>query len=129
MSMPYTFEPSGKHAKAYSTLSISTKDAVLICRVIRKKKLSTVKRLLDDLINKRKTVNKRYYPKVVSEIKKLLNSCEKNAEFQGMDKEKLFVYASAHKGVNMKRPRRRGDFGSGMKSTHVEIILSEKPKS
>jgi large subunit ribosomal protein L22 len=94
--------------------------------VIRKKKLSRVKRLLEDLLAKRKDLNGKYYTKTVQEIKKLLESCEKNAEFKGLDKEKLIVYASAHKGPTLIRRRRHREHGRAMKSTNVEIILVEK---
>jgi len=124
--MPYTFKPDEKHSKVYSTLPISTKDANVICRVIRKKKLNTVRRLLDDLIAKRRNLKGKFYTKTVTNIKKLLNSCEKNADFQGLDKEKMFVYASAHTGPVMRRTRRRSAFGPRMKSTNVEIVLVEK---
>ncbi len=124
--MPYTFEPEERHAKAYSHLNISTKSANVICRVIRKKKLSRVKRLLDDLLAKKRDIGGKYYTKTVREIKKLLESCERNAEFKGLDKEKLVVYASAHKGATLVRRRRHREYGRAMKSTNVEIILVEK---
>lgn len=126
--MPYTFKPKQKHAKAFSMLNISTKDANVICRVIRKKKLKTVKRLLNDIIARKRSLKGKYYTKAVKEIKQLLESCEKNADSQGLDAEKLFVYASAHAGPNLRRPRRRVDFGSRLKTTNLEIFLVEKGK-
>ena len=126
--MPYTFVPKERHAKAYSWLPISTKNAKIICRVIRKKRLARVKRLLADLLAKKRSLRGKYYTKTVFYIKKLLESCEKNAEFKGLDKEKLIVYASAHRGPTLWRPRRHREFGRRMKSTNVEIILVEKGK-
>jgi len=128
MNMPYTFKPKERHAKARSWLNISRKDALKICRVIRKKKLKTVKKLLDDLLKRKRSLKGKYYTKTVSEIKKLLESCEKNAENLGLDKEKLFVYASSCKGPTIRRARRKAEFGSNLKSTNVEIILVEKGK-
>lgn len=128
ISMPYTFKPKHPHAKAWSWLNVSLKNAKVICRVIRKKKLSQVKRLLDDLLAQRRSLKGKYYTKTVREIKKVLESCEKNAEYLGLDKDRLFVYASAHKGPTLWRPRRKADFGNIMKSTNVEIILVEKGK-
>ncbi|MBU5678271.1 MAG: uL22 family ribosomal protein [Candidatus Aenigmatarchaeota archaeon] len=127
--MPYTFKPKEKHAKVYSWLNISQKDAKVICRVIRKKKLKVVKRLLEDLIAKRRSLKGKYYTKAVTEIKKLLESCEKNAKALGLDSDKLFVYASSHKGPTLARRRRKYEHGRLMKSTNVEIILVEKGKS
>ncbi len=126
--MPYTFTPKEPHAKAWSWLNISLKDAKVVCRVIRGKKLSQVKRLLNDLLEKKRDLKGKYYTKSVREIKRVLESCEKNAENLGLDKNKLFVYASAHKGPTIWRPRRKADFGNYMKSTNVEIILVEKGK-
>jgi len=126
--MPYTFKPKKPHAKAWTWLNTSLKDAKVICKVIRKKKLSQIKRLLNDLISKKRSLDGRYYTKTVKGIKKLLESCEKNAENLGLDKDNLFVYASAHKGPSIWRSRRKADFGNTLKSTNVEIILVEKGK-
>lgn len=128
MSMPYTFKPKEPHTKAWSWLNVSLKDAKVICRVIRKKKLSQVKRLLDDLLAQRRSLKGKYYTKTVRGIREILENCEKNAEYLGLDKDRLFVYASAHKGPTLWRPRRKADFGNIMKSTNVEIILVEMGK-
>jgi len=126
----YTFEPKHEHAKAFGrNLRISTKNAVKICKVIRGKKLSTVKRLLNDLLTKKRSLEGKYYTKTVAEILKLLESCEKNADFLGLEKEKLFVHASAHKGSIMYRRRRKAAFGSRIKATNVEIMLIQKGKN
>lgn len=127
-NMPYTFQPKEKHAKAFGTLKISKKHATIICRVIRKKKLEVAKRLLEDLLAKRRSLRGKYYTKAVNEILKLLKSCEKNADFLNLDKGKLFVHASAHQGPNIRRRRRRFGFGSRMKIANVEIFLIERGK-
>ncbi|MCX6819013.1 MAG: hypothetical protein NT129_03365 [Candidatus Aenigmarchaeota archaeon] len=127
--MTYTIKPTEKHAKAYgNNLRISTKDAIKICRVIRKKPRDRAKRLLVDLVNKKRSLAGSYYSKAVAEILSLLESCEKNAEFLGLDPEKLMVHASAQTGTITRRRRRKSAFGSRMKSTNVEIILIEKGK-
>jgi ribosomal protein L22 len=126
--MPYTFKPKEKHAKARSTLFVSPKDALIICKVIRKKKLTTVKRLLNDLNTRKRSLSGKYYSHAVLAILKLLNSCEKNAEALGIDIGKIFVYATSSNGPVMKRRRRRSDFGHAMKVANVEIILVEKGK-
>ncbi len=127
--MTYTIKPKEKHAKAYgNNLRISTKDAIKICRVIRKKPRDRAKRLLVDLVNKKRSLAGSYYSKAVAEILSLLESCEKNAEFLGLDPEKLMVHASAQTGTITRRRRRKSAFGSRMKSTNVEIILIEKGK-
>ena len=128
--MPYTFIPKQKHAKAYTTnQKISTKSAEKICNVIKKKPLKRVKSLLIDLSTERRNLKGKYYSNSVSKILDLLESCEKNAEFLGLDNEKLFVHASATAGSIIRRRRRKSSYGSRMKSTNVEIMLIEKGKS
>lgn len=127
--MPYTFVPKQKFAKAYGTdLRISRKKAVKVCSAIRNKPLVRAKRLLVDLKEQRRTLDGKYYKKTVAEILNLLNSCEKNAEFLGLDNEKLFVNASAHKGTLLRRRRRKSGYGSRMKSSNVEVMLVERGK-
>ncbi len=123
----YTIEPKEKHANAFgSNLRISRKSAVKICRIIRGKKLSVAKRLLDDVYLGKRDIDGKYYTKTISEIRQLLRSCEKNAEFRNIAKDRLFVHASAHHGSILRRRRRRSGFGSRMKSTNLEIILIER---
>jgi ribosomal protein L22 len=123
-------KPKEKYAKAFGRdMRISTKSAVKLCRVIRGKKLSASKRLLSDLVAGRRNLEGKYYSKAVKEIYDLLSSCEKNAEFLGLDNEKLFVHASAHTGTIMKRRRRKSAFGSRLKSTNIEMMLIEKGKA
>lgn len=125
--MSYTFKPKQKFAKAHGTnLHISTKTATKICRVIRNKKLTQVKRLLNDLLNEKRSLRGKYHTKTVKEIKMLLEGCEKNAEFLGLNMDALFVHASAHQGNIIRRRRRKAAFGSRMKSTNLEIMLIEK---
>ncbi len=125
----YTVKPKEKYAKAFGrNMRISTKDAVRICRVIRKKPLARVKRLMNDMLARRRSLGKRYYTKAVRRISDLLASCEKNALFLGLDNEKLFVHASANTGTILRRRRRKAAFGSRLKNTNVEIMLIEKGK-
>ena len=125
----YTVKPKENYAKAYGrNMRISTKDAVKICRVIRKKPLSRAKRLMNDMIARKRDLRGKYYTKTVKEIADLLASCEKNALFLGLDNEKLFVHASANTGTILRRRRRKAAFGSRLKNTNVEIMLIEKGK-
>ncbi len=125
--MVITFKPKEPHARASGVaMDISTKDAVILCRAIRKKPLKRSKRLINDLIGRKRSLGKKYYTNACVAIKGLLESCEKNAEFKGLDNGLLFVHASAHKGGKVKRRRRKAKFGSQMKRTNIEIILIEK---
>ena len=129
INMGYTFEPKQKYAKALGdTLRISPKTAKLICKVIKKKKLTTTKRLLEDLYNEKRSLKGKYYTKTVKEILYTINSCEKNAINQGLDVSKLFVYASAHQSRRMRRRRRKSSYGSLLKSTNLEVFLVEQGK-
>ena len=128
--MTYTFVPEKKHAKVYSRNSkISTKTAAKLCRVIKNKPLSRAKRLLNDLVERKRALRGKYYTKTANELLMLINSCERNAEFLDLDIQRLFVHASAHTGTTIRRRRRRGSFGSKMKTSNVEVMLIERGKS
>ena len=128
--MPYTFEPEQPHAKAFgNNLRISAKNAQILCRVVRRKKLSVVKRLLQDLVTEQRSLEGMYYTKAVQSMLLLLESCEANAKAHGLDAGRLFVHASATRGSNLRRARRKSSFGSRMKSTNLEIMLIERGSS
>jgi ribosomal protein L22 len=126
--MSYTFTPKERHAKARTIMYASSKHAQIICRLISKKKLTTVKRLLEQVLTRDRDIDHKYYSKAVEGILNLLKSCEKNAEALGLDMGKLFVYAASSNGGNLRRGRRRSDFGHRMKVTNLSIILVEKGK-
>lgn len=127
--MSYSFEPEHKFAKARGrNVKASTKSSVIVCRAIRNKPLKRAKRLLEDLSTGKRELEGKYYTKSVREILNLVNSCEKNAEFLGLDSDRLFVHARAHGGEIMHRKRRKSGFGSRMKSTNIEIMLVERGK-
>ena len=125
--MPYTFEPEYPHAKAFSqNARVSAKDSVKLSSVVRGKKLTVAKRLLEDLTTKRRGLEGKYYSKAAEEMLRLLQSCEANAKAKGLDTGLLFVHTSATRGTNMRRGRRKSSFGSHMKSTNIEMILVER---
>ncbi len=122
----YTFVPKEKYAKANGVnLSISTKSSVLICRKIRGKKVDVAEKFLSDLLEKKRSIDGKYYTTAVKEILKLLRSCKANAENLDLDTDNLIVHASAHKGPTIKRRRRKSGFGNRMKITNIEIMLIE----
>lgn len=124
-----THVPKHNYARAFGTsMRISQKSASVVCKAIKNKPLTRAKRLLEDLKAERRTLGGKYYSKAVKNMLLLLNSCEKNAEFKGLDVDRLFVHASAHKGANIRRRRRKGAFGSAMKNTNMEILLIERGK-
>lgn len=127
--MKYTFTPKEKFAKLCATnRRISTKSAVKLCSVIRKKTLTRAKRLLNDLSLEKRSLDGKHYTKTAKEILSLLEGCQKNAEFLGLDTGRLMVHASAHKGQRFRRRRRKAAYGSLLKATNVEIMLIERGK-
>ena len=126
-------------AKAYN-LPISLKKSIEICDFIKYKGLKKAQIILNNVIDKKIAVPfKRYnmdtghkpgiaagrYPKKASsEILKLLNSAEANAENKGLDTEKLVISKLiANKGNKMFHPGRHR--GIKMKRTHLEVKLEE----
>ncbi len=125
--MPYTFIPEQSHAKTYGhNLRVSKKSAVIVCAAIRNKPVKRAKRLLVDLKERKRNLKGKYYSKTVDAILRLVESCEKNAESLGLDAGRLFVHASAHQGLMLRRRRRKAAFGSQLKATNVEIMLIER---
>ncbi|MEM5798465.1 MAG: uL22 family ribosomal protein [Candidatus Aenigmatarchaeota archaeon] len=124
----YAYTPKSKNfAKAYGRgLSISTKHSVAICKAITGLRLDKAKKFLNELISERASLNGKYYTKTASSVLELLNSAEKNAEAKGLDSERLFVHASAHRGWTARRPRRFKLRGQTRRMTHIQVVLEER---
>jgi large subunit ribosomal protein L22 len=125
----YAFKATNekKSAKLYgSNIDISTKDAIVLCRQINRKPLAKGRDLLGRLIEQKSSLEGKYYTKAATEMLSLLNSAEKNAEFKGLDAEKLIIFASAHKGLIYFRPRRFRLRRQRKKMTNVQIVLVER---
>ncbi len=122
----YAYQPADetKAAKAMGyEMPISFKHAVEICRELRGKKIGEAKRFLEDVIAMRKPVPFRKYKKKVAHkrgldkwyagrypqkaakyILKVLRNLEANAEYKGLELDKLvIVHAQAQKGRVLKR--------------------------
>lgn len=132
-------------ARAVSmALPISVKQSVEICNYIRNKNVSSAKKMLQDVIEKKAAVPfKRYnfdlghktkigparYPEKASkEFIKLIDNVEANAQFKGLNTSNLVIaHASAHKAGKAwhfgRKSRRR------MKRTNLEIVVEEKSKT
>ena len=129
-------------------LRISPKHAREVCNIIKGMYLDKAKEYLARVKLKEQPVpfrrfNKKLghrhgmqkdmvgkYPiKAAKEILKLLESAEGNAEFKGLDVERLrIIHASAYNGIKLKRaiPRAFGRSTPKNKTlTHVEIALEE----
>ncbi len=125
--MHYTIQPEEKHAKAYgNNLRVSMKKSTKLSKFMRGKKLTVVRRFLNDLMSEKRNLDGKYYTKTAEAFISLLDSCEKNAENLGLEKGRLFFHSSAHMGNNLRRKRRKANFGSKMKTTNLEIILIQR---
>jgi ribosomal protein L22 len=107
---------------------ISLKHAIILCKAIRKKKLEKAKNFLQNLIDKKVSLGKKYYTKAAKQILEVLENAEANAKNKNLNPEKLFVEsARASKGEKFIRPKSRAKFrGRKAKSTNIEIILGER---
>jgi ribosomal protein L22 len=123
--MKYAIQTKEK-VRASSTLSISPINASKVCKVLNRKKFGVSKKFLEDLINKKISINGKYYTKTVKEISKVLNQLENNAKSLSLDADSLNLFISAHKGPTMYRSRRDRGHGIRLKSSHIQAVLSEK---
>ena len=142
-------EDKAKSAKAVgNSLQISPKHAVELCRELRGKKLDVAKSYLENVINMDQPVpfkrhNKqvghrkglkgwptgRYPVKAATQILKVLENAEANAEYKGLDTENLKIqHISSHRG-RIRRGFRPRAFGRASPfntpTTHVQIVLGE----
>ncbi|MCD6369213.1 MAG: 50S ribosomal protein L22 [Thermoproteales archaeon] len=130
-------------------LRISWKHAVEVCDAIRGLKLEEAERLLTDVIEMKRPIpfkrfNKkvahrrqlsgwpsgRWPVKAAKEILKVLKNAEANAEYKGLDIDRLWVvHAAAHKSIKIRKyiPRAFGRATPYFQQlVHVEIALEER---
>ncbi len=129
-------------------LDISHKHAREICREIKGMKLEKAKEYLEDVTKLKRSVpfrrhhkkvghrsdlvgwhTGRYPEKAAGKILEILESVEKNAEFKGLQVDKLkIIHASGYPGRKLKRIFYRAFRTSSPKIntlTHVEIAVEE----
>jgi large subunit ribosomal protein L22 len=121
-------------------LPISTKQAIEICTSIRRKRLERAKAILSSAINEKtaipfnrftngvghkkgKIAAGRYPKKACTEILKMLNSAQANAQFKGLSSSDLVVrHISAQRAsTTWHYGRRRAQ----AKRTTIEVVLTE----
>jgi large subunit ribosomal protein L22 len=129
-------------------LRVSPKHAREVCKTIKGMKLDQAKEYLQQVILKKKPVPFRRYKKKVGhrhgiekayagrypvkaaqKILKVVESAEVNAEYKGLDVERLrIIHASAYPGMKIKRYIERA-FGRSSPRfetlCHVELVLEE----
>ena len=114
-------------AASGSDLPISTKNSTLVCKKINKMKLEKAKKLLQDMINEKRSLAGKHYTKTATEILKILENGEKNAKYRGIENP-VIKTISAERGAKRLRRKRRRSFGSELKNTHIKLVLKEGKK-
>jgi large subunit ribosomal protein L22 len=75
----------------------------------------------------------RYPVKASEQILKVIEGAEANAEYKGLDTERLrIIHASAYPGMKIKRytPRAQGRTTPNFETLcHIEIVLEERPET
>lgn len=116
-----------KTAKAYGrALRISTKSSVVLCRAVTGRNLPKGKRLLQDLLDKKRSLEGKYYTNAARSLLDLIKSAEMNAEFKGLDTSRMIINASAHQGFTFIRPRRMKMRRTRRKMTNLQVVLQQK---
>ncbi len=125
-------------------LRISAKAATEICRTIRGMRLDDAKRLLEDVASKKRPIAYRRYKtevphksqerwhagryptKTATRILGLLEELQSNAEYKGLDIDRLrIVHAASQRGMKMRNfvPRAFGRSSPSYNTlTHIELI-------
>jgi large subunit ribosomal protein L22 len=140
-----TVKASGREVR------VSHKSAREICKTIKGMMLAQAKQYLRDVMDKKQAVpfrrfkkkaghrhglEKAYagrYPvKTSKQILKVLEGAEANAEYKGLDTDRLrIIHASAYPGMKMKRftPRAQGRASPKFQILcHIELALEEQPE-
>ncbi len=130
-------------------LRISPKSSVEICRAVRKKSVEKAKEFLNEAIDMKRPVPMKkfkggvahrrglenayagkYPTKAASQILKVLESAETNAEDKGLDTERLFVkHISTQRGRVIRGilPRAFGRASAhNEQTTNIEVVLQER---
>jgi large subunit ribosomal protein L22 len=133
-------------------LRVSHKHAREVCRTIKGMMLTQAKQYLRDVMDKKRAVpfrrfkkklghrhglEKAYagkYPvKAAKHILKIVEGAEANAEYKGLDTERLrIIHASTSQGMKIKRYMMRAQGRSTQKFetlSHIEIVLEEQSET
>lgn len=115
-------------ATAKTTARISLKHSIILCKILRGKRLERAKSLLQNLIEKKESIDGKYYTKASRHFLELLENVEANAKQKDMDSNKLFVKnIKADKGFTFLLPKSRAKFrGRKAKVTNLEVVVEER---
>ncbi|MBS3147870.1 50S ribosomal protein L22 [Candidatus Woesearchaeota archaeon] len=141
MAYKYSTELTQNCAKGVGVaLPISRKESVMVCQAIRGMQVGKAKKLLEDVVALKKPIAftrynmdmghkhgiaaGRFPVSACSQILKLLQSVEANAQFKGLSTAGLIVrHASAQKGPTAYHSGRQR---TKAKRTHIELVVEEK---
>ena len=139
-----TVKASGREVR------VSHKSTREVCHKIKGMKLTQAKQYLRDVMTKKRPVPftrfrkkaghrhglekafaGRYPIKAAKEVLKILEGAEANAEYKGLDIERLrIIHASAYPGMKLKRYKQRAQGRATPKYetvSHIEVALEEQP--
>jgi large subunit ribosomal protein L22 len=131
---------------------VSHKSAREVCKTIRGMSLIKAKHYLKNVVAKKQSVPfrrfkkkaghrhglerayaGRYPVKVAKLVLKLLGGAEANAEYKGLDTDRLrIIHTNAYSGMKLKRymPRAHGSATPKFETmSHIEIVLEEQPET
>lgn len=107
---------------------VSFKESKLLTRMIQGKNVAKVKKLLGNMMDRKVSLEGKYYPKTVEKLLELVKNAEANAKNKNMNVEKLFIknaYANKAEKRNLSKSKLklRGRVG---KSANINIVLEER---
>ena len=107
---------------------VSFRHSRVICKAIKGKKTSKVRRILEDIMNEKKSIDGKHYTKTVKKFLEIIKSAEANAKQKNLSVDRLFIKnATADKGEAMYRPKTRWNLrGRRQKSANIKIIVEER---
>ena len=107
---------------------VSLKHSRILSKKIVGKRIDKARRLLEDLVNRKRSLEGKYYTKTSKKFLDIIKAATANAIQKNLAAEKLFIKsARADKGETVVRPRTRWHLrGRRQRSSTIEIILEEK---
>lgn len=107
---------------------VSLKSSIIVARYLRGKRADSARQFLEDLVNKKRDINGKYYTNTSKKILDLLDSAIANTIQKNLDIEKVFVKSvKADKGRVFMRPRSRMKRrGEKVKSASIVVVLEQR---
>jgi ribosomal protein L22 len=107
---------------------VSLKNSQILCKILKGKKVSKAKKLLEDLIESKRSLKGKYYTKTSKKFLEILKTAEANAKHKDIDTEKLWIKnATANRGRAFILPKSRyGMRGREAKAASIEITVEER---